>query len=91
MAVHTDTEKIHAHIVLNSVNMVTGYKFQYKKGDWKRIYQPITNKLCADYGLSIVPSEYSREPSNVPRNEFQRNMKFHDLIREDCECLLLMN
>ena len=91
VAVHTDTEKIHAHIVLNSVNMVTGYKFQYKKGDWKRLYQPITNELCAEYGLSIVPAEYSREPSNVPRNEFQKNMKFHDLIREDCECLLALS
>lgn len=88
VAVHTDKDRIHAHIVLNSVNMVTGYKFQYKKGDWKRIYQPITNELCAEYGLSIVPAEYSKEPSNVPRNEFQRNMKFHDLICEDCECLL---
>lgn len=91
VAVHTDTEKIHAHIVLNSVNMVTGYKFQYKKGDWKRLYQPITNELCAEYGLSIVPAEYSKEPSNVPRNEFQKNMKFHDLIREDCECLLALS
>ena len=91
VAVHTDTEKIHAHIVLNSVNMVTGYKFQYKKGDWKRIYQLITNELCAEYGLSIVPAEYSKEPSNVPRNEFQKNMKFHDLIREECECLLALS
>lgn len=91
VAVHTDKEKIHAHIVLNSVNMVTGYKFQYKKGDWKHIYQPITNELCAEYGLSIVPAEYSKEPSNVPRNEFQKNMKFHDLIREDCECLLALS
>lgn len=91
VAVHTDTEKLHAHIVLNSVNMVTGYKFQYKKGDWKRIYQPITNELCAEHGLSTVPAEYSKEPSNVPRNEFQKNMKFHDLIREDCECLLALS
>lgn len=91
VAVHTDTEKIHAHIVLNSVNMDTGYKFQYKKGDWKRLYQPITNELCAEYGLSIVPAEYSKEPSNVPRNEFQRNMKYHDFIREDCECLLALS
>lgn len=91
VAVHTDKDRIHAHIVLNSVNMATGYKFQYKKGDWKRLYQPITNELCEEYGLSIVPAEYSREPSNVPRNEFQRDMKFHDLIREDCECLLALS
>lgn len=27
VAVHTDREHLHAHIIINSVNMVTGYKF----------------------------------------------------------------
>lgn len=88
IAVHTDKPQIHAHIILNSVNMITGQKFQYKKGDWKRIYQPITNELCREYGLSVVPAEYSREPSNVPRNEYNKDIKFRDLIRQDCESLL---
>ena len=88
IAVHTDKPRIHAHIILNSVNMITGHKFQYKKGDWKRIYQPITNELCREYGLSIVPAEYSRDPSNVPRNEYNKDIKFRDLIWQDCESLL---
>ena len=29
VAVHTDRNHLHAHIIINSVNMVTGYKFQY--------------------------------------------------------------
>ncbi len=37
VAVHTDREHLHAHVVLNSVNMVNGYKFQYYNGDWKVI------------------------------------------------------
>lgn len=28
LAVHTDRNHLHAHIIINSVNMVTGYKFQ---------------------------------------------------------------
>ena len=51
VAVHTDKDHLHAHIIINSVNMVTGYKFQYKNGDWKSYFQPITNRLCEEYGL----------------------------------------
>ena len=91
VAVHTDKAHIHAHVIINSVNMVTGYKFQYRKGDWKRIYQPITNELCKEYGLSIIPAEYSKEPSNMPRDEYKQNQRFRDFIREDCECLLALS
>ena len=45
------------HLVFNSVNMVAGGKYSYKKGDWKSVIQPITNKLCEEYGLSIVAAE----------------------------------
>ena len=62
VAVHTDKVHLHAHVIINSVNMVTGYKFQYRKGDWKRIYQPITNELCEEYEYYVVPAEYSKEP-----------------------------
>ena len=88
VAVHTDKPHLHAHIIINSVNMITGKKFQYKNGDWKRIYQPITNELCEKYGLSIVPAEYSVEPSNISRKEYEENLSFRDFIREDCESLL---
>lgn len=91
VAVHTDKAHIHAHIIINSVNMVTGYKFQYRNGDWKRIYQPITNELCEEYGYFVVPAEYSKEPSNMPRNEYKQNQRFHDFIREDCESILALS
>ena len=64
-AVHNDKNHLHGHLVFNSVNMVTGRKYDYKKGDWKDIIQPITNRLCEEYGLSIVPAEYSKLEDNV--------------------------
>lgn len=33
VAFHTDREHLHAHIVLNSINMINGYKFQYYNRD----------------------------------------------------------
>lgn len=35
-AVHNDTEHIHGHIIFNSVRCTTGYKYDYKNGEWDR-------------------------------------------------------
>lgn len=50
-AVHTDREHLHGHIVFNSVNRMSGYKYRYEKGDWEKYIQPVTNKVCEKYGL----------------------------------------
>lgn len=90
VAVHTDREHLHAHIVLNSVDMVNGYKFQYHNGDWKAIIQPITNRLCEEYGLDIMPAEYSKDPKNMSRPEWERENSYTTLIKEDVNyCALL--
>ena len=83
VAVHTDRNHLHAHIVINSVNMVTGYKFQYRDGDWKYKFQPITNKLCEEYGLHITPAEYSKEPKNMARPQWEREQVFSEWIKQD--------
>ena len=83
VAVHTDREHLHAHIVINSVNMVNGYKFQCWDGDWKYKFQPITNKLCEEYGLHITPAEYSKEPKNMARPQWEREQAFYEWIKQD--------
>lgn len=83
VAVHTDRNHLHAHIIINSVNMVTGYKFQYREGDWKYKFQPITNKLCDEYELHITPAEYSKEPKNMARQQWEREQVFSKWIEQD--------
>ena len=83
VAVRTDREHLHAHIIINSVNMVTGYKFQCRDGDWKYKFQPITNKLCEEYGLHITPAEYSKEPQNMARPQWEREQAFYKWIKQD--------
>lgn len=90
VAVHTDREHLHAHVVLNSVNMVNGHKYQYHNGDWKAIIQPITNRLCEEYGLDIMPAEYSKDPKNMSRPEWERENSYTTLIKDDVNyCALL--
>lgn len=55
--VHDNTDHVHSHIVFNSVSFVDGKKYRYEKGDWAKDIQPITNRLCQEYGLSIIDIE----------------------------------
>ncbi len=90
IAVHTDREHLHAHLVFNSVNMITGYKYQYHNGDWKKHYQPITNELCDKYGYTIMPAEYSEDSKNMSRPEWEREKSYSTLIKDDARyCALL--
>lgn len=83
-SVHTDKEHLHGHLVYNSVNMVTGRKYAYKKGDWKNVIQPITNRLCEEYGLSIVAAEYSKDPVNMNRKQWEKEQSWSDFITGIC-------
>lgn len=84
-AVHNDKEHMHGHIVFNSVSFETGAKYDYRKGEWKRRMQPLTNKLCADHGLNIMPAEYSKEPKNLCRREWELEQTFREMIMADAE------
>lgn len=84
-AVHNDKKHMHGHIVFNSVSFETGMKHECKKGEWKHRMQPITNRLCKAYGLSIVPAEYVKEPKNLSRKEWEREQCFRKMILADAE------
>lgn len=60
-SVHTNTKHIHSHIVFNSVNMVNGYKYHYKDGDWRKYVQPIVNEICLKYKLSYIELATSKD------------------------------
>lgn len=84
-AVHNDKEHMHGHIVFNSVSFETGAKYDYRKGEWKRRMQPLTNKLCAEYGLNIMPAEYAKEPKNLSRKEWELEQTYREMILADAE------
>ena len=84
-AVHTDREHMHGHLIWNSVSMTTGKKYNSPKGNWKNHLQPITNKYCDELGLSIMPSEYSRNPKNISRDKWEREMSMKEIILRDAK------
>ena len=84
-AVHTDREHMHGHLIWNSVSMTTGKKYNSPKGNCKNHLQPITNKYCDELGLSIMPAEYSRNPKNISRDKWEREMSMKENILRDAK------
>ena len=84
-AVHTDREHMHGHLIWNCVSMTTGKKYNSPKGNWRNHLQPITNKYCDELGLSIMPAEYSRNPKNISRDKWEREMSMKEIILRDAK------
>ena len=84
-AVHTDREHMHGHLIWNSVSVTTGKKYNSPKGNWKNHLQPITNKYCDELGLAIMPAEYSRNPKNISRDQWEKEMSMKDIILRDAK------
>lgn len=92
-AVHDNTDYTHGHIIFNSVNYLNGRKFRYERGDWAKIIQPVTNRLCKEYGLSTIDIDMEgvgKQKRYQDWNEF-RDGKFiwRDMIRRDLDACIL--
>ena len=93
-AVHTDTEHVHGHLIFNSVNKITGKKYRYKKGDWEAKIQPITDRLCMEFGLKTL--SYDRDASKPERTYSHpgerkgQNMVWSEMIRRDVDAAILL-
>lgn len=95
--VHDNTAHVHSHIVFNSVSFVDGKKYRYEKGDWAKYIQPITNKLCQEYGLSIIDVEDgSKEKKHENYKDWSEyregSFVWADMIKRDFDaCILQAN
>ena len=49
---HMDTDNIHSHIIINSVNSLDGHKIHQNKNDIERV-RYVNDQLCMKYGLPI--------------------------------------
>ena len=94
-AVHDNTEHIHGHIIFNSVSFRDGRKYRYKKGDWAKGIQPITNRLCEEYGLSTIEISEDRAKKSENYKEWNdfRDGKFvwADMIKRDIDAAIIQS
>jgi hypothetical protein len=94
-SVHDNTDHIHSHIIFNSVRWTDGRKYRYEKGDWAKHIQPLTNRLCAERGLSIIDIEGSKQ-KDVDKYERSEDSKrfggkavqWSQMIRNDIDACI---
>jgi len=82
IAIHTDTEKVHAHIVVNAYSHTGKNKF-YNKNALVKLLE-ISNKHCLAYGLSTSqinrdakrPQSYSKKLQYVNKPSNREKLKY---------------
>lgn len=67
LAVHSDRELTHMHLVFNSVKR-TGGKYRYTKGKWKRVITPLTNRLCEKYHTGMLKEKENQLDYSPAKN-----------------------
>lgn len=83
IGIHTDREHIHAHIVFNSVNQLTGEKYHSNARSYYQQIRGISDRLCREHGLSVI---MTGEPSKaVSYIEWLRQSKGQPTFRSMLE------
>lgn len=60
MATHQDKDHIHNHIIINSVSMETGKKFEFNPKDLLESKE-LSNEICKDYGFMEIDLEKTKK------------------------------
>ena len=71
IGVHVDKDHVHSHIVFNSVERETGKKYHSNAKSYYQQIRKISDRLCAEHGLSIVM-----------RGESSKAMSYIEWLRE---------
>lgn len=69
IATHTDTDNIHSHIIINSVNMNTGYKIHQNGNDIKDM-RKVNDEICKKYGLPVCVPKKKPEVKRTKSKEY---------------------
>lgn len=88
VATHTDRRHLHNHIILNSVNFQTGYKWQQTPKDLKEL-KDFSDKLCREYGLSIIEKDKGNGWKSYGENKasYSRKSWKVELAKDVAECI----
>ena len=81
VATHRNTDHIHNHIILNSVNMETGKKFHQSAAEMRQVKE-YSNRLCREYGLSETETKSSF--GTMPKWKSQLRNKAYSVACRTC-------
>ncbi|MFR5876516.1 MAG: relaxase/mobilization nuclease domain-containing protein [Eubacterium sp.] len=69
IATHLDTDNVHSHIVINSVNMKTGYKIHQSTKELNEM-RKVNDELCIKYGLPVCVPKKKQKVKPLKAKEY---------------------
>lgn len=81
VATHLDTNTLHNHFVVNSVNMWNGYKFNCNKKAYEK-FRELSDNLCREYGLTVIEKPLGKTPRQIYFAEKRGEPTTFNLMRE---------
>ena len=81
LSVHNNTENIHAHVILNAVNVHTGKKFSQSKAEMLD-FRDYVNTVLLSHGLNPV-GRSSEDEENYPGLYFEEEDTFYEFEDAD--------
>lgn len=70
--VHGNTDNVHCHILIHTVDIETGKKLQVSKNDLQK-FKESANEICNDYGINLL-----LEKNNSRDIEYKNMMSYHN-------------
>ena len=90
VATHFNTGTYHNHLVINSVNMWNGKKFNCNEGAYWKL-RSISDELCKENGLTIIKNPKGKTPRKLYFAEKNGEPTRYNLMREAIDKALTMS
>ena len=90
VATHFNTGTYHNHLVINSVNMWSGKKFNCNEGAYWKL-RSISDELCKENGLTVIKNPKGKTPRKLYFSEKNGEPTQYNLMREAIDKALEMS
>lgn len=90
VATHFNTGTYHNHLVVNSVNMWNGKKFNCNEGAYWKL-RSISDELCKENGLTVIKNPNGKTPRKLYFAEKNGEPTRYNLMREAIDKALTMS
>lgn len=90
VATHFNTGTYHNHLVINSVNMWNGKKFNCNEGAYWKL-RSISDELCKENGLTVIKNPKGKTPRKLYFAEKNDEPTRYNLMREAIDKALTMS
>lgn len=84
LTTHKDRGHIHNHIIFNDVSFVD-FKHSHVNRKWKNRVRRISDRLCGEHGLSVIPPNENKGKSYIEHAAAQQGTSWKAQIKADID------